>query len=77
MSARVVLAFDRPAEARAVAAALSVDNPHEAVTQKVEGGRVVLEVGEGRASGVRETLDDWLRCAAAAQGAAAARRANR
>lgn len=77
VSARVVLAFASPAAARAIGAALAVDNPAQAVAQKVVGARVVLEVGEGKANAVRETLDDWLRCAAAAQGAVGARRAKR
>ncbi len=70
-SARVALTFAGAAEARAIGAALAVDNPGEAVSQKVEGRRVLLEVRAGAVLSLRATLDDWLRCAAAAQALAA------
>jgi tRNA threonylcarbamoyladenosine modification (KEOPS) complex Pcc1 subunit len=72
VSARVVLEFGSAAQAKAVGAALAVDNPSTGAAQNVEAKRVLLHVDSGAVGSVRETLDDWLRCAAAAQGSAAA-----
>jgi hypothetical protein len=77
VSARAVLAFGSAAQARAAGAALAVDNPSGGAGQRVHGRRVLLDVPSGAVTSVRETLDDWLRCAAAAQGAAAAAGARR
>ena len=73
-SARVVLRFSAPATARAVGAALRVDNVGTGLKQGVRGARLTAEAPGASARSLRATLDDWLRCAAAAEPAAHASR---
>ena len=73
MDAQVVLTFDSARTAAAVARSTAVDNPPAGVRQRQAGRIVRFETGPLPPRSVRHTLDDWLRCAAAA--AEAARRA--
>jgi len=75
MRARAVvsLRFEDEATAKAVALSTAVDNPPAHAAQSTAGRKVTLEAHGPTLPSLRETLDDWLRCAATA--AEAARRA--
>lgn len=68
----MTLTFRDARTCKAVAAALEVDNPKGGMVQKVQGATLVLTAKAASAKSLRETLDDWVRCAAAAEAAAAA-----
>jgi hypothetical protein len=74
VSARLSLSFEDAQTARAVAAAARLDNPQGGVDQETRGATVTVRVGAASARSVRETLDDWLRCAGAAESSARAAR---
>jgi hypothetical protein len=77
MRARAVVAlrFQDAAQARAIARATGIDNPPAYCKQNVEGRVLHFEAEGPSMESLRETLDDWLRCAgAAAQAAARGRR---
>ncbi len=73
LRATVTLNLPDEKTARAVASATSVDNPRRGLSQRARGRTVELRASAASARSLRETLDDWLRCATAA--AEAARRA--
>lgn len=71
--ASVTLRFEDARTARAVARATEVDNPARGVEQALAGRVVEFNLDPAAPRSLRESLDDWLRCAAAA--AESARRA--
>ena len=70
VAARVELTFDSPRTAAAVARATAVDNPLHGVRQRQVGRIVRFEAAPAPPRSLRQTLDDWLRCATAAAEAA-------
>ena len=70
--ARVELRFESEALARAVGAATQVDDPPAYARTAVDGRTVVFEASGPGVASVRESVDDFLRCAIAADAAAKA-----
>ncbi len=70
ITAQVALTFDSARTAAAVAGATAVDNPREGVRQHQEGRTVRFEADPAAPRSLRQTLDDWLRCATVAAEAA-------
>ncbi len=66
IAAQVELRFDTARTAAAVALATAVDNPPKGVRQRQAGRVVRFEAAPASPRSLRQTLDDWLRCAAAA-----------
>jgi hypothetical protein len=70
LDARPTLRLTDLKTARAVDKATGVDNPQSGLRQSVAGARLQLEARPASPASLRATLDDWLRCAAAAAEAA-------
>ena len=70
--ARIELQFETKALARAVAAATGIDDPPAFARTTVKGRTVRFEASGPSLASVRESSDDFLRCAIAAMAAARA-----
>jgi len=75
--ARLRLRFSSEAVARAVEAALAVDNPASYVRQSRAGLVIEVQVSGPSPRSLRETLEDYLRCAVTAEQAAMSARSRR